>query len=79
MKTFANKNPRTLEQAVSIAQQARKDGQAVSIAGGGSDLIRNGAGTGAAKAQGRSHLYRAGGAAMGIADPQGAERGESQR
>ena len=39
MKTFANKNPRTLDQAVSIAQQARKEGQAASIAGGGSDLL----------------------------------------
>ena len=39
MKTFANRNPKTLEQAVSFAQQARKDGQAVSIAGGGSDLL----------------------------------------
>jgi xanthine dehydrogenase YagS FAD-binding subunit len=39
MKTFANKNPRTLEQAVSILQQARKDGQTPSLAGGGSDLL----------------------------------------
>lgn len=39
MKTFANKNPQTLEQAVSILQQTRKDGQTPSVAGGGSDLL----------------------------------------
>lgn len=39
MKTFANKNPQTLEQAVSFMQEARKDGQAPSVAGGGSDLL----------------------------------------
>jgi xanthine dehydrogenase YagS FAD-binding subunit len=39
MKTFANKNPQTLEQAVSFAQQARKDGQIPAVAGGGSDLL----------------------------------------
>src|SRR5579862_5889906 len=39
MKTFANKNPQTLDQAVSFAQQARKDGQTPSIVGGGSDLL----------------------------------------
>ena len=39
MKTFANKNPRTLEQAVSFVQQARKDGQTASVVGGGSDLL----------------------------------------
>jgi xanthine dehydrogenase YagS FAD-binding subunit len=39
MKTFANKNPRSLEQAVSFSQQARKDGQTASIVGGGSDLL----------------------------------------
>ena len=39
MKTFANKNPRSLEQAVSFAQQARKDGQTASIVRGGSDLL----------------------------------------
>jgi xanthine dehydrogenase YagS FAD-binding subunit len=39
MKTFANTNPRTLEQAVSALQQAKKDGHAASIAGGGSDLL----------------------------------------
>jgi xanthine dehydrogenase YagS FAD-binding subunit len=39
MKTFANKNPRTLEQAVSLVQQASKDGKTASIVGGGSDLL----------------------------------------
>ncbi len=39
MKTFANKNPQTLEQAVSFVQQTRKDGQAPSLVGGGSDLL----------------------------------------
>jgi xanthine dehydrogenase YagS FAD-binding subunit len=39
MKTFANMNPRTLEQAVKSMQQARKDGQAASLVGGGSDLL----------------------------------------
>jgi len=39
MKTFANTNPRTLEQAVSIAQRARKDAKAASFVGGGSDLL----------------------------------------
>jgi xanthine dehydrogenase YagS FAD-binding subunit len=39
MKTFANKNPQTLDQAVSFVQQARNDGQTPSIVGGGSDLL----------------------------------------
>src|ERR1700694_255660 len=39
MKTVANTNPRTLEQAVSIAQRARKDAKAASFVGGGSDLL----------------------------------------
>jgi xanthine dehydrogenase YagS FAD-binding subunit len=39
MKTFANTNPRTLEQAVSALQQAKKDGHVAAIAGGGSDLL----------------------------------------
>jgi len=39
MKTFANKNPQTLEQAVSFVQQAQKDGQTPSVVGGGSDLL----------------------------------------
>jgi xanthine dehydrogenase YagS FAD-binding subunit len=39
MKTFTNTNPQTFEQAVSLVQQARKDGQTASIVGGGSDLL----------------------------------------
>jgi len=39
MKTFANTNPRTVEQAVALMQQARKDGKTASLAGGGSDLL----------------------------------------
>ena len=39
MKTFSNTNPRTLEQAVSALQQAKKDGHVAAIAGGGSDLL----------------------------------------
>jgi xanthine dehydrogenase YagS FAD-binding subunit len=39
VKTFANKNPQTLEQAISFVQQARKDGQTASVVGGGSDLL----------------------------------------
>ena len=39
MKTFANTNPRTLEQAVALIQQAGKNGQTAAIAGGGSDLL----------------------------------------
>ena len=39
MKTFANANPQTLEQAVSLVQQAQRDGRTASLAGGGSDLL----------------------------------------
>jgi xanthine dehydrogenase YagS FAD-binding subunit len=39
MKTFANANPRTLQQAVSLVQQANRDGRVASLAGGGSDLL----------------------------------------
>lgn len=39
MKTFANKNPQSLEQAVSFIQQARQNGQTPAVAGGGSDLL----------------------------------------
>lgn len=39
MKTFANKNAQSFEQAVSLMQQARKDGQTPAVAGGGSDLL----------------------------------------
>ena len=40
MKTFTNANPRTLEQAVSLAQQARAEGHTAAIVGGGSDLLQ---------------------------------------
>jgi xanthine dehydrogenase YagS FAD-binding subunit len=39
MKTFTNSNPKTLDQAVSLIQQARKDGHTAAVAGGGSDLL----------------------------------------
>jgi xanthine dehydrogenase YagS FAD-binding subunit len=39
MRTFSNANPRDLQQAVSLARDARRDGRAVSFAGGGSDLL----------------------------------------
>src|SRR2546427_12810438 len=39
MKTFTNTNPNTLDQAVSLVQQARTNGQAASLVGGGSDLL----------------------------------------
>jgi xanthine dehydrogenase YagS FAD-binding subunit len=39
MKTFANTNARTLDEAVKTIQQAGKDGQTASLVGGGSDLL----------------------------------------
>jgi xanthine dehydrogenase YagS FAD-binding subunit len=39
MRTFSNSNPRDLRQAVSAAQEARRNGRTVSFAGGGSDLL----------------------------------------
>lgn len=39
MKTFANANPRDLHQAVALLAQAREQGRATSIVGGGSDLL----------------------------------------
>jgi xanthine dehydrogenase YagS FAD-binding subunit len=39
MKTFANTNPRTLEQAVKSIQEAGKNGLTASLVGGGSDLL----------------------------------------
>jgi xanthine dehydrogenase YagS FAD-binding subunit len=39
MKTFANTNPQTIDQAVKMIQQAGKNGQAASLVGGGSDLL----------------------------------------
>jgi len=40
MKTFANHNPGTVEEAVATAQAAIRDGQSVSFAGGGTDLLQ---------------------------------------
>ena len=40
MKTFANQNPATIEEAVTIAQAATRDGLSVSFAGGGTDLLQ---------------------------------------
>lgn len=39
MKVFANANPRDLRQAVALLVQAREQGRAASIVGGGSDLL----------------------------------------
>jgi xanthine dehydrogenase YagS FAD-binding subunit len=39
MKTFSNKNPQTLHQAISLLQQAGANGQAAWLVGGGSDLL----------------------------------------
>jgi xanthine dehydrogenase YagS FAD-binding subunit len=39
MKALTNQNPRDLGQAVTLAQQARAQGQQAMIAGGGSDLL----------------------------------------
>jgi xanthine dehydrogenase YagS FAD-binding subunit len=39
MKTLSNASPRDLHQAIALSEQARKDGKAVSFAGGGADLL----------------------------------------
>ena len=39
MKTFSNVNARDLKQAVTLSQQAHRDGRAASFTGGGSDLL----------------------------------------
>jgi xanthine dehydrogenase YagS FAD-binding subunit len=39
MKAFANANARNVQQAVTLAQQAHRDGRSASFAGGGSDLL----------------------------------------
>ncbi len=39
MKAFAHANARDLKQAVTLAEQAHREGQAASFAGGGSDLL----------------------------------------
>ena len=40
MKTFANQNARTLDEAVALAQAAQRDGQSVSFVSGGTDLLQ---------------------------------------
>jgi xanthine dehydrogenase YagS FAD-binding subunit len=40
MKTFANRNARSLQEAVQLAQAARQAGQSVSFASGGTDLLQ---------------------------------------
>jgi len=40
MKTFANRNPGSLREAVELAQAARRAGQSVSFASGGTDLLQ---------------------------------------
>ncbi|HIF07910.1 MAG TPA: xanthine dehydrogenase family protein subunit M [Gemmatimonadetes bacterium] len=40
MKAFTNQNARTLDEAVSLAQEAISAGQSVSFAGGGTDLLQ---------------------------------------
>jgi xanthine dehydrogenase YagS FAD-binding subunit len=40
MKTFANRNARSLEEAVQLAQAARQAGQSISFASGGTDLLQ---------------------------------------
>jgi len=40
MKTFANRNARTVQEAVQLAQAARQGGQSVSFAAGGTDLLQ---------------------------------------
>ena len=40
MKAFTNQNARTLDEAVSLAQEALRAGQSVSFAGGGTDLLQ---------------------------------------
>jgi len=40
MKTFVNQNARTLDEAVALVQAAQRDGQSVSFAAGGTDLLQ---------------------------------------
>ena len=39
MKSFSNLNPKSLQETVSLLKEARQGGKAVSVAGGGSDLL----------------------------------------
>ena len=40
MKAFTNQNARTLDEAVALVQEARRNGQSVSFVGGGTDLLQ---------------------------------------
>jgi xanthine dehydrogenase YagS FAD-binding subunit len=40
VKTFLNRNPRSIDEAVAMAQAAIRDGRSVSFAGGGTDLLQ---------------------------------------
>lgn len=40
MKAFANRNARTLEEAIAVAREVLEDGRAVSFAAGGTDLLQ---------------------------------------
>ena len=40
MKAFVNQNARTLDEAVTLAQEALRDGRSVSFIGGGTDLLQ---------------------------------------
>ena len=40
MKAFANQNARSVEEAVTLAQQSLQGGQSVSFVGGGTDLLQ---------------------------------------
>jgi xanthine dehydrogenase YagS FAD-binding subunit len=40
MKAFTNRNARTLDEAVALAQEAIRDGRSVSFVGGGTDLLQ---------------------------------------
>ncbi len=40
MKAFTNQNARTLDEAVSLAQEALREGRSVSFVGGGTDLLQ---------------------------------------
>ena len=39
MRAFTNANPKDMQQALSLLQQAHKDGRSASLSGGGSDLL----------------------------------------
>ena len=39
MKAFVNANPRDLQHAATLLQQAHRDGRTAALAGGGSDVL----------------------------------------